>query len=255
MSSLERGPLFPQPNDAWVARRAGALAGEFRRERRRQARQRALAGGAVVAIALAGALVGLLGKGGPQSAYAGWTAVPTTPTPAQVRAAEGRLACNVGGAPAAIGPIVTDGRGPFISLAFESRTEAMLCISRPGVWTAKSGGPLPPRLAPEQVIDLGAGLATPVGGSTISYVGAHVGSAVTALTVTLSDGRRVALTVSRGWAIGWWPGISYIVTGRVTTANRTFTVRAPRPLWLEHHCASLRLAHLPFACPTAKPGR
>lgn len=250
MSSVERGPLFPQPNDAWVARRQSSLAGEFRRERRRRAQRRLLAAGTVLALALTGTLVGLLGNGGPQPAYAGWSAVPATPTPAQVRAAEGRRACNVGVAPTAIGPIVSEARGPFLSLGFETGRKQEFCITRPGLWTVISFGRRPLELAPDAVTNLQAGWSTPPGDPLISVLAANVGSAITGLRVTLNDGRRIVLTVDHGWAIGWWPGISYPVSARVTAGQRTFSLRPPRPLWLRNHCASLRLLHLNVPCPS-----
>ena len=92
--------------------------------------------------------------------------------------------------------------------------------------------------------NLEAGWSTPPGDPLISVLATNVGSAITGLRVTLNDGRRIVLTVDHGWAIGWWPGISYPVSARVTAGHRTFSLRPPRPLWLHNHCASLRLLHL-----------
>jgi hypothetical protein len=243
VASVERNPGFPQPNGAWVERRRLGLAGEFRRQRRRQRQLRSVAVSVILTLAVTGALVGILGKGGPQPAYAGWTAVPTIPTAAEVRAAEGRRACDASTSPTIEGPTLAEARGPFVTLLFVHGATVTSCISDPGVWTDLSIGRVPPPPAPDAVGDLSSGFAR-VGGGTISSSRARAGSAVRRVTLKLRDGQEVDATVEHGWVSAWWPDISYPVTATVQASGRVFVIKVPPPLWVGNCALRLLILHL-----------
>jgi hypothetical protein len=132
-------------------------------------------------------------------------------------------------------------------LVFGRAGSQELCITRPGVWTTIARGPLPPKLAPDAVTNLGAGFGHLGFGPLISFVAANTGSAVTGVRLTLHDGQRVTATVAHGWAIAWWPGASYEASATVSTRRRTFSFPIAPPRWLQN-CSLLRILHLHFPC-------
>lgn len=253
MASAER---FLQPNDAWVARRRAGLAAEFRCQRRRRRQLQGATGALALALGAAAALIGVVGNSGPQSAYAGWTAVPARPTLAQIRAAESPRACGAHGGPTLVGPTIAEARGPFISLVFQSRTRFELCITHPGVWTEINTGPAPPKLPADAVANLASGFGHPGFGPPVSLTAGNLGSAVTALTLVLKDGERITATVGHGWALAWWPGLSYPVTATVRAGKRTYVIKVLPPKWRDRlNARESRLqagerAHLAAPTPT-----
>ena len=116
MNDLEAPPI-PYLTDARLLTRERHLVQEITARRRHQRRGVALGGAGLVASAVTTALVVLVGAGTP-SAFAAWTASPTTPAPGQVAAAEAACTAGTANPPPGVPALPTevtlaDTRGPF----------------------------------------------------------------------------------------------------------------------------------------------
>jgi hypothetical protein len=175
--------------------------------------------------------------GGPSNAFAGWTASPTTPSRAQLQAAESACGHSTP-ALASRPPTVADGRGPFSMLVYVHNGAATVCLTGlPGggaIVTSLGGvpGPVDPdAIAPEagvahQALRQRAGSAsgtTPRGGQDFGILTGQVGANVSAVTLVLDDGDRIETTVADGWFAAWWPGTHAVRSAAITTASGTIT--------------------------------
>ena len=123
------------------------------------------AGLAIVAAALA-AVLSLVGGAG--SAYAGWTARPTTPTRAQLAAAETYCADNVPfpGLPLKL----TDTRGPFTFEVYSDDNSNDFCTTGPSFRNASGWRTSPPMTVPAGKLYLWAEHTTTDSGSAYGFV-------------------------------------------------------------------------------------
>jgi hypothetical protein len=186
--------------------------------------------GALGASLAAGAavLVVLLSSSAPV-ASAGWTAVPTTPSPIAIKVA--RVAC--GSVPVA-DVLAADQRGPYTAIVFDRGSKPTECVTDARHVLLSQATLYPPRM----FVSPGRGNVTlPIPSPRwwthprhrLTAVSGTVGPGVTGVTLRLADGTSVAATVGRGWYLAWWPGSfpdhGYPTTIDVTTS--TGTHRAP----------------------------
>jgi hypothetical protein len=229
-------------------------AGDRVRARDYRPRTRAIrppvAAGAVTAAAAAVAAVAFIDLGTSTTpAFAGWTAKPTTARPAQtsdaVAGCKQRLAAIPGSAAAAnvakasgrpmslpplssLSPVLSDTRGPFTFLVFANQTANATCISGPGFTSVAENnalGSAPP--VPATGIGVTWSAHTARAGQAYSFLEGHTGSDVSAVTLTLSDGRSVQASSQNGWFVAWWPGTADAKSAVLTTAQGTTTAGLP----------------------------
>lgn len=240
MNDLE-APRIPYLSEDRLRTRERHLVSEITTfRRRRQRRVFALGGVGLVASGFAAALAVVLVGVGTPSAFAAWTATPTTPTPGQVAAAE--TTCKAGAVtPPAGTPVVptnvslTDTRGPFTLVLFGANTAtqgALICLSGPdGTQFSISSGsqPVPPGV---DQITLNRLQGESANGQSYVIAEGSAGSEVSGTTLTLSDGSHVTASVGNGLFLAWWPGNATVTSAAVTTASGT-TTQAISPLAID----------------------
>lgn len=193
----------------------------------------ALGGAASLAIAV-GIAISVIGlSAGTPSAFAGWSATPTTPASGQVSAAEAACAKQepYPGEPgyAGLTPTVVDARGPFTLLVYVDGTSHEECVVAPSGAASQStmrGAEV--ALAPGAIRWRSAGSGAELEGHAYSEVTGEVGAGVTAATLVLEDGTRVQTTIANSWFAAWWPGTGGATAAEVTTASGTTTEPLPQ---------------------------
>ncbi|HEY1716359.1 MAG TPA: hypothetical protein VGG07_25905 [Solirubrobacteraceae bacterium] len=208
-----------------------------------------VAAGVLTTAAAAAAVVALIDLG-PQApaAFAGWSATPTPASPAQVAGAQGDCAKQLADIPplhdghvtspgtpqpppvprfsklSQTAPVLTDTRGPFTFVVFDSAQAHASCISGPGFTSTSLQSSTQAR------VSVSAGRIAPAflvhtarAGDAYTFVEGHAGAGVTAATLILSDGSRVQTTLQNGWLVAWWPGAAQLTSARVSTAAGTTT--------------------------------
>jgi hypothetical protein len=235
MNDLEAPPI-PYLTDARLLTRERHLVQEITARRRHQRRGVALGGAGLVASAVTTALVVLVGAGTP-SAFAAWTASPTTPAPGQVAAAE--AACSARptnpppGAPALPTDVtLADTRGPFTLLLFGTNTGtqgALMCMSGPDGTQFSIAGGTQPALPGSGQITLDRLQAASANGQPYTVAEGSAGSGVSAATLALNDGSHVVTTIGNGLFLAWWPGSATVTSATLTTASgaTTQTINSP----------------------------
>jgi hypothetical protein len=202
-----------------------------------------VAAGVLTTAAAAAAAVALIDLG-PQAtaAFAGWSAVPTHASTAQVAGAQdacqSRLSSFSTGSAKAMRaariknlptisdmtPVLTDTRGPFTFVIYSGAHGSNgTCISSPSftsLSTRSGDGALAP---PAGKITAYFQAHTSHGGDAYSFVEGHTGAGVTAAALGLSDGSQVRATTQNGWLVAWWPGSAQVTSAQVTTASGTTT--------------------------------
>ena len=179
----------------------------------------ALGAGGLAAVA---AVIVALGSGA-SPAFAGWQAAPTVAAPSAVTQTQQSCGQGLGT------PILSDSRGPYTALVYEQTGTSSVCLSGAGVSmssSSSSSSSKAPAIAPD-VIQFGGGGMRDTSGDALTLSDGQVGSAVTAVTIDLSDGTSVQATVSNGWYLAWWPGDVRGLDAQVTTASGTDTVTYP----------------------------
>ena len=222
-----------QARAARVHASQGLLAADYHPRTRRIRPPLAIGAGlAIVAAALA-AVLSLAGGAG--SAYAGWTARPTTPTRAQLAAAETYCADNMPfpGLPLKL----TDTRGPFTFEVYSDDNSNDFCTTGPSFRNASGWRTSPPVTVPAGKLYLWAEHTRTDSGSAYGFVIARAGDDVSAATLTLDDGTRVTATVQNGWAVAWWPGSHQLTSAQLTTASGTETQMFPASPCGLHNCS------------------
>jgi hypothetical protein len=234
----------PEPSsDAWrkaraaiSAARADAIAASPGSGLKRPAWRRgrplaALLGvtGAVAAAAVAALLV-LTAGSAPTSAFAGWSADPTPKSSGQVHAAESE--CRRNSQLASRAPTLADVRGPFTLLVYAGDSGG-LCITGPSLLSPTNEPPFAPfgvggttttaSLSSDVIQPTVTGGLTTRATAEFTFNVGRAGANVTAVTLTLQNGNRVAATTSNGWFAAWWPGGQAAQTANVTTASGTAT--------------------------------
>jgi hypothetical protein len=151
-------------------------------------------------------------------AFAGWTANPTAPQPGQLAAAAQGCGTTTGTL------VLTDTRGPYTASIY---SDGSTCVLGNGmtIRSSRVGGGTPS--VPAGTIQLnGAGELDP-DGHALTMVYGPIGSGVTGVTITSSDGTSVQATVKNGWYLAWWPGTARAATAQVTGASGTRTQSFP----------------------------
>jgi hypothetical protein len=211
----------------------------------------------VVVAALA---VFLLSAGSrPSVAFAGWTARPSEAPGGQLRAAE--TECQRNGGPRSLAPALVDSRGPYTLLVYAANGGSA-CVTGPELLSPTGEAPIVPfgsflaasaaarqaAAGPRVPGSQAPGTSTPLAadairsaltGNTVTRESApkaaysldigQAGTDVTAVTLVLDEGTRVAATVSHGWFAAWWPGSSSARSAEITGASGTSTQQFGAP--------------------------
>lgn len=232
MEAVERAPAVASPAP-WPLRRSRASLRRphaRRRARSHNAAAIAIATGIATVVAV---LVGTSGGGRLSTAFADWSATPTTPAHGQVRSAETACAASAG-AGLFSAPVLADTRGPYTLLIYAADSTSTVCLAGlPGLPPGKAALTNPGSPAASGVtagaIDVAFDGASLRGG-LLHYIGGRVGSGVRAVAVTLDDGSTVRATSARGWFAAWWPGGQGTRSAEITNASgATKVVRLVTP--------------------------
>jgi hypothetical protein len=175
-----------------------------------------------LAVSVAGALAAVLSlTGGANSAFAGWTPQPTSPTPAQLAATEAYCAENV---PTPGLPLkLVDARGPFTFLVYSDGSSNDFCTTGPSFRNASGWSTSRPVSVPDGRLFLWTDHVAGYGGQSYGFMIARASDSVTAAKLTLEDGTEVTATVENGWAVAWWPGGHHLASAKLTTPSGTQT--------------------------------
>lgn len=221
---------------------------------RRRGRRLVLSAASGVAVAAGAALAVLLFTAGsrPSVAFAGWTARPSVAPQGQLGTAE--TECQRNNALHSLTPALVDSRGPYTLLVYTANGGSA-CVTGPELLSPTGDPPIVPfgsflsasvaaREAAAGHGAPGSSTGTPaplaadairsaVTGNTMTKESApraaysldigQAGTNVTAVTLVLDDGTRVAATVSHGWFAAWWPGNSSARSAEITGASGTST--------------------------------
>jgi len=173
------------------------------------------------AAAVVGAVVLLGSNAAP--AFAGWTSSPTTPLPGQLAAAQQH--CTAGSGT----PVLTDTRGPYTASIY---ADGATCLQGNGI-EISGGGAGNAANATAGTIELNGAGESDSDGHALTMVDGRIGSGVTGVTITRSDGSSVRATVKNGWYLAWWPGSERAVTAHVAngkgTSAQSFPTGAQQP--------------------------
>jgi hypothetical protein len=192
----------------------------------------AIAGGLAAAAAALAAVLSL--GGGASSAFAGWTARPATPNPAQLAAAEAYCHKNVPyqGVPLKL----AERRGPFTFLIYSNDSENDFCTTGPSFRNASGWRVSPPATGPAGRLHLWAEHTATAGRHAYTLLIARAGADVSAARLTVQGGTEVTATVRNGWAVAWWPGSGYVTRAQLTTPSGTRTQTFPVGPCATHKC-------------------
>lgn len=209
------------------------------------------AGGAAMAGAIVAALL-LLSSGGSSLvplAYAGWSAVPTTPSPGEL--AKATASCRRLAGPllrtAMTGRVVlTDKRGSYVAALYTHGRKSGVCISKSGAAVSGDGsaGILQSAPGPDQLSSpMAAGGGAPgfAGGAVEDHAYGRIGRELSAVTFIFAGNRTVEATVEHGWYFAWWPNHNWPVSLEVTTSSGIVTSPMGRQCSLHpRHCVFSR---------------
>jgi hypothetical protein len=178
-----------------------------------------------VATAAGGLAAALTLAGGASSAFAGWSAQPTTPSRGQLAAAESYCTANV---PTPGLPLkLADTRGPYTFAIYSDGTANDFCTTGPSFRNA-SGWSTPPLVTvPSGQLYLWAERVSTASGQAYTSLIAQAAADVSAADLTLDDGSEVTATVENGWAVAWWPGSQRLASAQLTTPSGTQTQTFP----------------------------
>jgi hypothetical protein len=254
LESELRSALSARADDLPAGAGARVRARDYR-PRTRDLRPPVAAG--VLTTAAAAAAAVLLIDLGPKTpaAFAGWTPTPTHASRAQVAGAQGdctaqlaqlrsraaQAAAQHAGQPPLLPrfaklsrtvPVLTDTRGPFTFVVFNSGGANASCISGPGfasvTMQSAARAPAPP---PAGKMVLSFQVHTARAGDAYTFVEGRASAGVTAATLVLSDGSHIQATVQNGWLVAWWPGGAQLTSAQLSTGTgtttQTFDARLP----------------------------
>jgi hypothetical protein len=189
----------------------------------------------VAAASVAGVLAAVLSlAGGASSAFAGWTPRPTTPTPAQLAAAEAYCAKNVPfpGLPLKL----ADTRGPFMILIYSNGASNDFCTVGPSFRNGSGWSTSRPVKPSAGRLFLWSDHTSTDDGESYGTMIARAGDGVSAANLTLDDGSVVTATVDNDWAVAWWPGTHHLAAAQLTTPSGTHTQTFPKYPCDVHNC-------------------
>jgi hypothetical protein len=197
--------------------------------------RRAVSATGVTLIAAIVTTILLLSSGGNALvplAYAGWSAVPQTPTPAEVARAA-RL-CNhktvsYQPAPTSDRPTLTDKRGRYVAILSAGGRTTQLCISDGRAADTRGGSSFGQVLTGRAQLGFPAvGIGGPLpgfeGSDDESNLYGRAAPDIREVTIVFAGGRSVQATVENGWYFAWWPNSDHPVAIRAQRASRTITM-------------------------------
>ena len=193
---------------------------DYRPRHRRVGRLPALGAAGATGLAAAAGVIVALGSGA-APAFAGWQAKPTAAAPTQIAQAVQDCGQGLGS------PVVTDSRGPYTAAIYAKSTTSNVCLAGNGISMASGSTSSKVSTPAPDVIQFGGGGMRDSAGDALTLADGRVGTAVTGVTIDLSDGTDVQATVSNGWYLAWWPGNVSATTAQVTTASGTNTITYP----------------------------
>lgn len=168
--------------------------------------------------------------------FLGWSAAPTTPAIGQLTAADTSCQTSLvqlppikkGTAGVSLVPELNDVRGPFTVTVFGDGTQnEALCLPTSNAppssnaairWFATSGTPPSPGMI---VVDQ-VSYSTRDGQPYTLVVG-RIGTGVTGVTLSLTNGDNVTTRSGSGLFVAWWPGSQPITSAVVAMASGTST--------------------------------
>ena len=173
-----------------------------------------------------------LSTSGSPGAFAAWTAKTTVPPAARLAAATSDCHAlekraidlvpnsSVGETAISLGTWrLTDSRGPFEMLVYVGSSSDSVCLWGPGgVLSVTGGGGTLPAPTDRSVGIPTTGFARHRG-SPVTYAYGNVGSEVSAVTLTLTDGKRVQATVQNGLYVAWWPAQTDVASATVMSSS------------------------------------
>jgi hypothetical protein len=104
-----------------------------------------------------------------------------------------------------------------------------MCMNGPdGTQLSIAGGSLPALRGPDEItLDRLQGASA--NGQNYTIAEGSSGSEVSATTLVLSDGTRVATTIGNGLFLAWWPGSAPVTSVTLTTPSGTTTQAIDSP--------------------------
>jgi hypothetical protein len=197
------------------------------RPRARRVRPPVALGAVGASAAAAGTAIAIVSLGtGASNAFAGWTAKPTTPLPAQLVSAN--QDCQSRSPVAGLPLKLTDTRGPFTFAVYANDTASATCITGPSFTAAAGSSASAPVAVPAGKILLSTH-QTSREGQSYSFADGRAGAGVSAVKLNLDDGTTVDATVGGGWFVAWWPSTHEVKSAEVTTPSGVSTQNFPIP--------------------------
>ncbi len=171
--------------------------------------------------------------GGASTAFAGWSAQPTTASPAQLQAAQSYCAANIPD-PNTTTQQAVDSRGPYTIIVYAgpagSTQTYNFCTVGPGFRNASGWTSYPPVTPAAGQLFLWSDYTSMDDGQPYGTMIAQAGAGVTGANLTLTDGTVVTATVQNGWVIAWWPGNGHVASAQLTTPDRDADADVQLPL-------------------------
>ena len=206
------------------------------RPRTRGWRPRLAIGGGVAAIA--GTVAAVLSlAGGASTAFAGWSAQPTTASPAQLQAAKSYCSGNI--------PNPDHQRSSWSTAAARTRssstragrvhTDLQLLHGGAVCGTRPAGPAIPPVTPAAGQLFLWIDHTSTDNGQPYGTMIAQAGRRRDGANLTLTDGTVVTATVQNGWVVAWWPGNGHVASAQLTTPTGTQTQTFNYPCDI-HNC-------------------
>ncbi|HEY2213708.1 MAG TPA: hypothetical protein VGH31_01540 [Acidimicrobiales bacterium] len=220
------------------------------------------------AVATAGTVISVVVLGGASPAFAGWTASPTTASPAQLSTASTNCQSQLTNSPAYAGSggtddsdwttVTTDARGPYTVVIYQDGSSYATCFNGPGFTTlsrtgggfssnsmsSNPGGPSAETGSASSgtngssSVSLGTDLSGGITHVSVSHLHSADGdytliegelkSDVTAVSLDRNDGSDVQATTGSGWFVAWWPSTAGVTSAQVTSAGGTATQTLPQ---------------------------
>jgi hypothetical protein len=199
-------------------------------------RPRLAIGGGVAA--LAGTVAAVLSlAGGASTAFAGWSAQPTTPSDAQLQAANSYCRANIPNTN--LPQQAIDSRGPYTIIVYAGPATSTqtynFCTVGPGFRNASGWTSYPPATPAAGQLFLWSDHTAIDNGQPYGTMMAQAGRGVTGANLTLTDGTVVTATVQNGWVTAWWPGDGHVASAQLMTPTGTQTQTFNYPCDI-HNC-------------------